>query len=206
MKIKLTSEEIDGAYSGLMKKANFDLAFIFLTISATIICILGFVMDSSPVIIGAMVLSPLLYPVIALSASILRWNHRNMVKLFLFLLGGLLTAIAISAIISAIWKVDLSGSEVLSRLNAKPMIYFLIALFSGMAATFSFYWPGISEAITGIAISIALIPPIVIFGTSIPDNPQFLFSSGLIILLNLIGIFIGSLLILFVFHQLKRKK
>lgn len=202
MKTKLSRVEIDGAYQGLMKKAEFDIDFIFLTISATVICILGFVMDSTPVIIGAMVLSPLLYPVVALSASLLRLDYSNTLKIFLYLLGGLLMAIAISALASAIWHIDLSGSEVLSRLNAKPFIYFLIALFSGMAATFCFYWPGIAEAVTGIAISIALIPPVVIFGSAIPVNTEYLFSSALIVGLNIIGLFLGSLLILMVLHAL----
>lgn len=204
MKTKLTKVEIDGAYQGLVKRAEFDIDFVFLTFSATVICILGFVMDSPPVVIGAMVLSPLLYPVVALSASLLRLDYGNSMKIFFYLLGGLLMAVAISALAAAIWDIDLSGSEVLSRLNARPFIYFLIAFFSGMAATFCFYWPGIAEAVTGIAISIALIPPVVIFGSAIPVNTQYLFSSALIAGMNIIGLFLGSLLVLMVLHALTR--
>ena len=45
--------------------------------------------------------------------------------------------------------------------------YFLVALFSGLAGTYAFFAPKIHLALTGIAISVALIPPVVMLGVGL---------------------------------------
>ena len=67
MKVKLTKNQLKESYDKLVIRTQFDLDFILLTIAAAAICSFGFRMNSSSVIIGAMVLSPILLTVVAVS-------------------------------------------------------------------------------------------------------------------------------------------
>ena len=65
----ITQEGLDQSYHDLTERAKIDLDFLLLTVAAAIICALGFRMNSAPIIVGAMVISPLLYPVICAGAA-----------------------------------------------------------------------------------------------------------------------------------------
>ena len=66
---RITKRNIAESYAGLIERAKLDFDFIVLTIGATVICSFGFRMNSPSVIVGAMVISLLLYPVIIISTA-----------------------------------------------------------------------------------------------------------------------------------------
>ena len=89
-----------------------------------------------------------------------------------------------------------SGSEITERILANQADYFAVAFFSGLAGTFAYFWPGIIEAIAGIAISVALIPPVVMVGIGFARWDMPLLTSSLeIVLINVSGITVGSFLL-----------
>ena len=65
----ITKKVLNHSYYDLTERAKIDLDFLLLTVAAAAICALGFKMNSAPVIVGAMVISPLLYPVICAGAA-----------------------------------------------------------------------------------------------------------------------------------------
>ena len=88
-----------------------------------------------------------------------------------------LVAIAAAVVVGLFHATDFR-SEIVDRISASRMDYFFIALFSGLAGTYAFISPRIHEAVAGIAISVALIPPVVMLGISDPIG------SGLVRSLN----------------------
>ena len=85
------------------------------------------------------------------------------------------------------------------------MDYFLVAFFFRAGRDLSFYSPGIYEAVAGIAISVAVIPPIVMLGIGLgigiaKQNTNLVFVSGMIVLGNIIGIYLGSIVMIAVLH------
>ncbi len=87
------------------------------------------------------------------------------------------------------------------------MDYFLVALFSGLAGTYAFYSPKIHEAVAGIAISVAVIPPIVMLGIGLgigiaKQNTNLVYVSGMIVLGNIIGIYLGSMMMVAALHRI----
>lgn len=178
-----------------MIHTQFDLDFILLTIAAAAICSFGFRMNSSSVIIGAMVLSPILLTVVAIGASISRNRWKNVLKNFTTLFLRIIIGIATSFIINNFFPFT-SGSEITERILANQADYFAVAFFSGLAGTFAYFWPGIIEAIAGIAISVALIPPVVMVGIGLARWDMPLLTSSLeIVLINVSGITVGSFLL-----------
>ena len=72
MRGHITEKILNETYSVLKDRAKIDLDFLLLTMSAAVICALGFKMNSAAVIVGAMVISPLLYPSSAPGSRLIR--------------------------------------------------------------------------------------------------------------------------------------
>jgi uncharacterized hydrophobic protein (TIGR00271 family) len=189
---RVTPQSLNESYRHLIARARIDLAFIVLTVSAAGICSFGFQMNSPAVIVGAMVISPLLYPVIAVGVSIF-WGdwatfRRSMTSFAMGLGLALLVSVLINAAISSETR-----SEIADRLYTVPTFYFIVAFLSGLAGAFAFFWPRIIEALAGIAISVALIPPVVMLGIGISElSRELVQGSAKILVLNVIGMVMGA--------------
>ncbi|CAN5348094.1 hypothetical protein BH10BAC1_BH10BAC1_03760 [soil metagenome] len=196
MEKKITQELLSKSYERLEDRAQFDLDFIFLTIVAAVICTFGFRMNSTSVIIGAMVLSPLLFVIVAIGASLF---HRRWEKFFanlITLIGGMAIVVAVSFIVNSFFP-TINASEITERIINEPLDYLFVAFFSGLAGTFAFFWPDIIEAVTGIAISVALVPPVVLAGIGLSRWDLSLLASCLeIASINILGIIIGSFIMI----------
>ena len=105
---------------------------------------------------------------------------------------GAFAVVAISVVLSLLIPFQYQ-SEIHDRLASSPLQYLIVAVFSGIAGTFAYYWPRVSETITGVGISVALVPPFVMVGVAVGNIDMLLLAkSSLIVLLNVIGIMLGS--------------
>lgn len=163
MKGHITERVLNHTYYVLTERAKIDLDFLILTVSAAIICALGFKMNSAAVIVGAMVVSPLLYPIICAGAATCRADWNEFVQSIGAFAAGFTAAVAAAAVIGLFYATAFR-SEIIDRLSESVLDYFLVALFSGVAGTYAFFSPKIHGAVAGIAISVALIPPVVMLG------------------------------------------
>ena len=149
-------------------------------------------MNSPAVIVGAMVISPLLYPVIAVGVSIFWGDWPTFRRSIVSFAIGLCLALLVSLLINAAIPSE-TRSEIADRLATVPSFYFLVAFLSGQAGTFAFFWPGIIEALAGIAISVALVPPVVMLGIGISElSGELIRGSAEIVALNVIGMVAGA--------------
>jgi uncharacterized hydrophobic protein (TIGR00271 family) len=192
MRRHISPQVLQDSYHRLVERAQIDLAFVTLTASSAGICAFGFEMNSPAVIVGAMVVSPLLYPVIAVGVSVF-WRDwttfKNSVTTFAIGLG---LALVVSIVINAVIPSE-AFSEIADRLSTVPTYYFIVAFLSGLAGTFAFFWPGIVEALAGIAISVALVPPVVMLGIGLAElDSDLIRGSAVIVALNVIGMMLGA--------------
>jgi uncharacterized hydrophobic protein (TIGR00271 family) len=210
MRGHITEKILRDTYYDLTERAKIDLDFLLLTVAAAVICALGFRMNNAAVIVGAMVISPLLYPVICAGAATYQadWNA------FFRALGafgvGFLAAVAAAVVVGVFHATDFR-SEIIDRLSASGMDYFLVAAFSGLAGTYAFFSPKIHAAVAGIAISVAVIPPIVMLGIGLGigiavENTNLVLVSGVIVLSNIIGIYLGSIVMVAVLHRISKDR
>ncbi len=193
------------SYQKLISRAEFDIDFILLTFLAAIICFFGFKMNNASVIIGSMVISPLLSPLVAAASSLVFVNSKAFLKNFSALLFALLIVVFASFLLAKIFPFT-ENTEITNRLHTSRLDYFLVAFFSGIAGALAFYLPGIIEAVTGIAISVTLIPPMVLCGIGLalgqlPWVEYSLFTT----VFNILGIFIGASLTIFLLKSFRRK-
>ncbi len=175
-----------------MKKGLPGVYFFVMATSSAAIATMGFIMNSPSVIIGAMVISPLLYPVVLAGSALSKCHWSEFIKLIKLLGYGALAVVTVSVVLSLLMPFEYQ-SEIQDRLASSPLQYLVVAVVSGVAGTFAYYWPKVSETITGVGISVALVPPFVMVGVALGNADMLLLSkSALIVLLNIMGIMIGS--------------
>jgi uncharacterized hydrophobic protein (TIGR00271 family) len=202
--VHITQKILYDSYYDLTERAKIDPDFLLLTVAAGIICALGFKMNSASVIVGAMVISPLLYPVICVGAATFRTDWNAFIRASGTFAVGLLITIAAAVVVNLVFATTVR-SEIVDRLSASVVDYALVALFSGLAGTYAFFSPKVHEAVAGIAISVALIPPVVMLGIGIArQNTGLVFTSGTIVLCNILGIYVGSIVMVAGLHWISK--
>lgn len=182
-----------GSYQNLVEKSKLDFDFAFLSLAGLAICVLGLFINSSPVIVGAMIIAPLIYSILVLPAAV-AWKDKNVFisrlwSLFVELLVGVIFCMVLSYVLGVdVYKVDF-----ITNLGQNTPVYFLVAVIAGAAAALSLFWPGVSEEITGVAISVALVPPIAVIGIAVASqSKEVLMLAAANLFLNLAGIMLGA--------------
>lgn len=208
MKLDITQKDINFAYNKLLDKSRLDFGFVMLAVISLTICILGFIINSASVIIGSMLVSPLLYPLLSIPATLFRNDYKFFIRKSVWIVVSIIILVLYALVLfslNEILYINNIGSEITERVTAHIFIYLLIALASGAGGAVSLFWPHVAEAVAGVAISVALLPPIAIVGFSITVNDFNMFkTASLILLINFIGILIGSSLIIFILKKFKK--
>jgi uncharacterized hydrophobic protein (TIGR00271 family) len=133
---------------------------------ASVIAALGLIADSAAVVIGAMLVAPLMTPVMASSASLtMGWTGRQLEAGLLVVLASLEAigvAWAVSAVVPAFRPLFLSH-ELLSR-TQPSLLDLAIAIAAGAAGAYVTVRRKAAGALPGVAIAVALVPPLAAVG------------------------------------------
>ena len=184
--------------------------FYLLLALATAIATFGLLTNSAATIIGAMIIAPLMNPIITLAYSIVELNPRLLKRSIFSLSTGVILVILIAYLIMEFISIRTVGSEILGR-TIPNTLDLGVALAAGAAAAFANTRRSIANALPGVAISVALVPPLSVLGIGLSLGklgPEIAFSLGvssniirgscLLFITNLAGIiFSGSLVFLF---------
>jgi uncharacterized hydrophobic protein (TIGR00271 family) len=171
------------------------IRFIALMSFATAIAAFGVEADSTAVVIGAMLIAPLMSPIMALAAGLLMgWAGRVNRSGWLVVLGvaiGIGGSFLMALISPAIIEIT-QNSQVLSR-TTPTLLDLLIALAAGAAGAYAVTHPKVSNSLPGVAIAVALAPPLAVVGVSL-ESGEFGFAGGafLLFLTNLVGIVVAA--------------
>ncbi len=136
--------------------------YIFMTMMSAGIAILGMLLSSPAVVIGAMLLSPLMSPILgagfALTSGKIKWLRISVRALFI----GSVAAVAFTALIVLVSPLQTMTPEIASR--TRPNLFdLLVALFSSLAGSYAMI-RGREGTIVGVAIATALMPPLAAVG------------------------------------------
>lgn len=182
-------EDKDIIYVEIMKGSNFKGTNLWILMFAIIIASVGLNMNSTAVIIGAMLISPLMGPINGIGYSLATYDLdllRKAVKNFNF---AILASLLASTTYFALTPITTAYSELLARTT--PSIYdVLIATFGGLAGIVAISSKNKGNVIPGVAIATALMPPLCTAGYGIATG-QYNFFFGAIYLFTINTIFIA---------------
>jgi uncharacterized hydrophobic protein (TIGR00271 family) len=174
--------------------------YSLLTIAA-LIAIVGLYGNSPAVVIGAMLLSPLMTPILAFAAAlVMGWPVRSG-RLAIRLLFATLFVFALSYLFPLVFRMPTNiviPSELLARTNPN-MGDLLIALSAGIAASLMLLRRETLAILPGVAISVALIPPLCVSGLlSYAQKYALAWEAFVLYATNLVGIILtaGTVLLL----------
>ncbi|MDJ0691358.1 MAG: DUF389 domain-containing protein [Xenococcaceae cyanobacterium MO_188.B32] len=137
--------------------------FYFMLGLATAIASLGLIANSSATIIGAMIIAPLMNPIVSLSYALVKFKQRLLGRSALTILTGILWVILVSFLITQLVGTRITGSEILARANPN-LLDLGVAMASGIAGAFALTRRSVSNALPGVAIAVALVPPLCVVG------------------------------------------
>jgi uncharacterized hydrophobic protein (TIGR00271 family) len=193
-----STDEYKDLFTQLRENARPSQNYMVLMTLSIILATLGIFANSSPVIIGAMILAPLMSPIISLSMGVLR-QDRSLIKNSLISVGvGLLLGYFFAILLTFITPINNMNIEITSRI--KPNIIDLgIAVISGAAGAYAHSREEIAKTLAGVAISVALVPPLAVSGIGLAWlNWEVFFGAFLLLLTNLTGMVLaGALTFLF---------
>lgn len=195
--INVRSEtDIQAANLTIRKNIHFRGMTVFILACAIIIASVGLNLNSIPVIIGAMLISPVMGPILGFGLG-LSTNDTSLVrdalKNFLIMVGISILASAIYFLLSPLSPSQ--KTELLARTN--PTIYdVLIALFGGAAGMFATSRKEGGTVIPGVAIATALMPPLCTVGYGLAHlDPKFIFGALYLFIINSIFIALATFLV-----------
>lgn len=138
------------------------IKFFVLLILASGIATYGLIGDSVAVIIGAMIIAPLMLPIMGLAYSISAGDSTAMKSSLILSMGGIIVAIAVGFFltlpINFIFQPD-NITQIMVR-TLPRLLDLLAALVTGFAGAFAMSRRDISDTLPGVAIAISLVPPL----------------------------------------------
>ena len=161
--------------------------FVFMTVMSCGIAMLGLLQNSVAVIIGAMLISPLMGPIVEMGMSLATFDFRTLRSALATLAVGVATALLISVLIVTVSPLREATPEILAR--TQPTLFdLLVAVFSGLAGAYATITRK-GETIVGVAIATALMPPLAVVGFGIATgNGGIAGGAGFLFMTNLLAI------------------
>jgi uncharacterized hydrophobic protein (TIGR00271 family) len=174
--------------------AHWSGRFAFMVAMSAGIAILGLLLSSPAVIIGAMLISPLMGPIIGLGFALATLDWVEVRRSLLALVAGTGLAIAFTASIVLLSPLQDITSEILAR--TRPNLFdLLVAIFSALAGGYATV-RGRGETIVGVAIATALMPPLAVVGFGLATANMLIFGGALALYVtNFIAITLSAMMI-----------
>jgi uncharacterized hydrophobic protein (TIGR00271 family) len=169
--------------------------FTLLQSASVVIASIGIAADSPAIVIGAMLLSPLMTPVLSVAAAAtMIWPKRAARSIGFVVvasLGSMLLAWAVAALIPEV-QVGMLSNELLAR--TRPTLFDLaVALAAGTAGGYAMVREEVGSALPGVAVAVALVPPLAVVGTALNLGLSDLaVGAGLLYLTNLTAIVLAG--------------
>jgi len=199
----VTSEDV----SRLQSKLMFDrmpvwdryISFFVLVALSTIIAAYGVTRNSAATVIGAMIVAPLMTPIMAISLGAITGDTRNIIRSTLVVFSGVALVVGLSYLLAVILPGELNvmdNAQVITR-TAPRDIDLIIALAAGAAGAFVVCRSDVSDALPGVAIAVSLVPPLSVVGICLAARqPALAWDAFLLFLTNFFAIVAAGLAVL----------
>jgi len=191
----ISQEKRKMVYDYIKTESPIGITYFLLVVLAALVATLGLLTNSTAVIIGAMLISPIMSPIIGMSFSMTLGDSEMFSKSIKAIILGTMLAITVSVFTSLFIPSRSLTTEILLR--TKPtLIDLIIAFASGAAGAYTMCHKKESSVLPGVAIATAIMPPLCVVGTGLVQSEyNVAFGGFLLFLTNLIAINLSSALV-----------
>ena len=139
---------------------------------AAVIASAGIVSDSTATVIGAMIVAPLMTPILGSALAVVLADRANVVRSILLVVVGALSVVAVGYLMGLFAPVPVlaaTNSQVAGRVD--PHLVDLVgALATGAVGAFALVRSDVSDTLPGVAIAISLVPPLAVAGLTLESG------------------------------------
>jgi len=165
--------------------------FWMLLLLAGVIASAGVIGDSTATVIGAMIVAPLMTPILGIVLAVVCGDRPNLVKSLLLVAGGALAVIVIGYLMGLFIGYDVvaaTNGQVAARVTPR-LIDLVAALATGAVGAVALNRSDISDTLPGVAIAISLVPPLAVVGlTAESGAPHQAYGALVLFLTNVCAI------------------
>lgn len=185
---RANAEQFEDLFKVLRVNSKLSTPFMVMMVLSTLIATFGLFANSSPVIIGAMILAPIISPIVSFSMGMVRYDVSMLKKGFVTITSGTLMSLAFAAGVTLLIPLKIVTFEIEARLSP-TLLDMGIAVTSGIAAAYAHSKESIAKSLAGVAIAVALVPPLSVAGIGIGWLDWEVFSGAILLYAtNLAGI------------------
>jgi uncharacterized hydrophobic protein (TIGR00271 family) len=198
----VTRDEIDRVRSALLfeppnRRRQLTRFWILLTLAAAI-ATYGLHGDSVATVIGAMIVAPLMLPIMGLAFAVSIGDRKAIATSLVISLGGIATSIAVGYLLSLVANSAFdptTNSQIMAR-TAPRLVDLLAAVATGLAGAFATGRQDVSDTLPGVAIAISLVPPLANVGILLSTgHPDLAMGSLLLFVTNYFAILLTGALV-----------
>ncbi len=203
-----SEEQYQSLFVSLRDEAKASSTFMTLILLSTLLATVGLYLNSSSVIIGAMLLAPLMQPIVSFSMGVLRRNQNIFTLSLQTIMIGVAIALVSSALFALVMPFETLTNEMQGRLKPS-LLDLIVALISGIAAAYAKNNEKIVGSLVGVSIAVALVPPIAVAGIGLGwMNWDMFYHAFLLFLTNFAGIVFAASMIFLIqgFSPIKEAK
>lgn len=145
--------------------------WLLLPLSA-VIATAGVIGDSTATVIGAMIVAPLMVPILGTVLAVVLADRTNLLRCLVHVVGGALVVVAIAWVIGLAVGTPVTeqvNTQVASRVNPR-VIDLIAALATGAVGSIALARDDISDTLPGVAIAISLVPPLAVVGLTLESG------------------------------------
>jgi uncharacterized hydrophobic protein (TIGR00271 family) len=173
--------------------------FIILLALATVIATYGVVTDSTASVIGAMIIAPLMTPIMASAAAVVLGSTIRLKQALKLVALGILGVIVLSILLTFFIPDSLIQFPINNQITSRVspgLLDLMIALAAGAAGAYAIGRQEIADSLAGVAIAISLVPPLCVVGISLAKG-QWIDSAGafLLFLTNFFAILLAGAIV-----------
>lgn len=179
-------------FDRLQAGARWNVDYTLMMCLSTAIASLGLIQNSTAVVIGAMVVAPLMTPLIGAGLSLVQGNLLFFRDAMRAMGLGIAASLTISIILGFIVPFEELSPELLAR-GAPTLLDLGVAFLSGAAAAYALARPSLLGALAGVAIAAALVPPLATVGIAFTEfRWDIVEGAAILFVTNLVAIILGA--------------
>lgn len=187
-----SEERFRDLFTSLRDDARIQPTYLILMVLSTMLAAIGLYQSSAAVVIGAMLLAPLMAPIVSLAMGLLRYDTKLSKESMLTIAVGVAIALSAAALISLLFPHKPVTIEMQSRLN--PSLLDLgVAIVAGVAGAYTKSNKKILQSLAGVSIAVALVPPLAVAGIGLGSGDYPFFGHAFLLFsTNLVGITLAA--------------
>ena len=173
---------------------------------AAVIATAGVVGDSDATVIGAMIVAPLMTPILGIMLAVVLTDRPNLVRSVVLVLAGAVTAVAIGYLVGLLVPspVDAANNAQVASRVSPNLISLLAALATGAVGSVALVRSDISDTLPGVAVSISLVPPLTVVGLTLDAGQPGQAGGALVLFLTNVTAILAAGLVVMGLYRIHR--